>query len=356
MKTYRAAVIGCSRMGAFIDNETAPHPYTRPYSHAAGFSACARTELVACSDLRTEVMKVFGTQYKVPPSRQYTDYREMGDKEKLDIVSVATQPEQRAEIVVYAAEHGVRGIYAEKPMTASMREADAMVDAVERNGVAFNMGARRRWWGGFDKMKEIIGAGDLGPLRALNMHFGGPLFNTGSHILDLALWLNDDNPVAWVQGYVTNADSTIRGDTLVEDPKAHGIFQFENGVTGYAIQTPHMGRYEAVCERGIAFSLNDRSDFRLWRQDGQGGGLVDDEFPEYEQVSPTLRIIEDLVHSLDTGEPPRGGVRAARAGTELIIAFVESHLRGGARVELPLRSSRLALRRTRAPNQPRFSA
>ena len=53
MKTYRAALIGCSRMGAFIDNEVSADRY--PYSHAAGYEACDRTELVACSDLRPDV-------------------------------------------------------------------------------------------------------------------------------------------------------------------------------------------------------------------------------------------------------------------------------------------------------------
>ena len=45
MKTYRAAVIGCSRMGGFIDNEVVDSPrHVPPYSHAAGFYACDRTE------------------------------------------------------------------------------------------------------------------------------------------------------------------------------------------------------------------------------------------------------------------------------------------------------------------------
>ena len=49
--------------------------------------------------------------------------------------------------------------------------------------------------------------------------------------------------------------------------------------------------------------------------------------------------------SLDTGQPPSGGVRAARAGTELIFAFAESHVRGGARVEIPLKDSNVRLQR-----------
>ena len=108
MKTYRAAVIGCSRMGAFIDHEVVNYRgIVRPYSHAAGFYAEDRTDLVACADLRPSVMEEFGRQYDVPKQHQYTDYREMIERENLNIVSVATQLEQRAEVVIFAAEHTV---------------------------------------------------------------------------------------------------------------------------------------------------------------------------------------------------------------------------------------------------------
>ena len=74
MKTYRAAVIGCSRMGAFIDNEVPDYEAIKlPYSHAAGFFAEERTDLIACADLRPEVMEHFGNRYNVPKSNQYTD-------------------------------------------------------------------------------------------------------------------------------------------------------------------------------------------------------------------------------------------------------------------------------------------
>ncbi|MFP6647197.1 MAG: hypothetical protein VCF24_27085, partial [Candidatus Latescibacterota bacterium] len=51
----------------------------------------------------------------------------------------------RAEIVVFAAEHSGRAIYAEKAMAASLDEADVMVAACEEHGVFFNMGTNRRW-------------------------------------------------------------------------------------------------------------------------------------------------------------------------------------------------------------------
>jgi predicted dehydrogenase len=92
-------------MGAFIDNEvTDSHGIKLPYSHAAGFYAEDRIDLIACSDLRADVMEAFGLRYDVPKERQYIDFRELIEKEQPDIVSVATQPEQRAEIVIHAAE------------------------------------------------------------------------------------------------------------------------------------------------------------------------------------------------------------------------------------------------------------
>ena len=65
-------------MGAFIDNEVTNYGGIKlPYSHAAGFYAEERTDLVACADLRPPVMEEFGKRYDVPKERQYTDYREM---------------------------------------------------------------------------------------------------------------------------------------------------------------------------------------------------------------------------------------------------------------------------------------
>ena len=73
-------------------------------------------------------------------------------------------------------------------------------------------------------------------------------------------------------------------------------------------------------------------------------------FPPFTRTSSTA----DLVHALDTGEPPRGGVRSNRANLELIFACIESHRRGGARVALSLAGSDLRLERDIASRQPRF--
>ena len=48
-------------------------------------------------------------------------------------------------IVIYAAEHGVKAIYAEKALAASLEEANAIAAACAANDVALNMGTNRRY-------------------------------------------------------------------------------------------------------------------------------------------------------------------------------------------------------------------
>ena len=356
-KTYRAVLIGCSRMGAFIDHEVVEMRHiAHPYSHAAVYAACDRTELVACSDLRPEVMAETGRQYGIPAGKQYPDYREMIQAERPDIVSIATQPEGRARIVVHAAEHGARAIYAEKAMAASMAEADAIVQACERHGVVFNLGTQRRWHPGFHAMKGVIDDGRLGALRSVIIQ-AADLFNGASHYFDNVLFLNGDHRASWVQMQLIEGDWTLQGDRLTEDPAACGTIGFENGVTACAIPPPaHEVEFEARCTDGTVRATRTQSYSMRRRQDpgNARSPFVDAPFPAWQPISANLRLVQDLVRSLDTGEAPLGGVRAARAGTELIFAAIESHLRGGARVDLPLTGSTVRLERDRAPRQPRF--
>ena len=354
MKTYRAALIGCSRMGAFIDNEV---DHGRPYSHAAGYEACERTDLIACADLREDAMERTGERYGIPKEHHYTDYKALIDQERPDIVSVATQPEHRADIVVYAAEHGVKAIYAEKAMAASMADADAMVEACEKHGVFFNMGTNRRWDTGFDAMKDVIDSGRIGPLQTLITHMTGSLFNTASHCFDLLMRLNGDAPVSWVQAHLSGAVE-LDGDILKNDPVGHGIIQFENGVTAYALNSGRGLEVEAVGKAGVVTALDNGGAWQVREvidkdhRDRNVLGLG--EFPAFEVKSSTVCLIEDLVNALDTGEPTRCGVALARANQELIFAFLESHQRGGARVDLPLKESSYRLARDFAPRQPKY--
>src|SRR5687767_4935341 len=261
-----------------------------PYSHAAGYEACERTDLVAGADLRQEVLEAFGGRYDVPSSRLYTDYRAMIDREKPDIVSVATQPEQHAEVAIYAAEHGARAIYCEKPMCASLEEAERVAAAVEKHGVAFNMGTNRRWHPGYDAMREAIAGGELGKLQTLLIYSGGTLFNTTSHFFDLVQRLNGDEKPVWAQGYLFKGDAVLDGDEVIEDPASEGMVGFANGVTAHVLRTAAPAQHQAICERGVLTATNNGAELTLRRMEGEGRGrrMVEAPAPTFTPASSTL--------------------------------------------------------------------
>ena len=359
MEIYRAAVIGTSRMGAFIDNEVAGNPNVIvPYSHAAGFHASPRTTLIACSDIRVSTMEQFGLKYNVPTSNQYTDYKEMIITERPDIVSIATQPEQRSEIIVFAANNGVKAIYAEKALAASMAEADAITDAVEANGVFFNMGTNRRWDPRFIKMRNIITSGKLGNLRSIVVYANGTLFNTASHNFDVMFLLNGDSPASWVMASIPEDKTLINGLDLTDDPLGEGIIRFSNNVTGYALLSPRATEWQAICDNGTITALNHAAQLEI-RTASSGSTASRPQWDErilveYQPASSTANLIEDLVTSLDTGNPTQGGIQIAKANTELIFAFITSHLNDGAKTNLPLGSCKLRLNRASKPKEPKF--
>jgi predicted dehydrogenase len=358
MQTYRAALVGCSRMGAFIDNEVAGRSTsTLPYSHAAGYEACDRTDLIAGADMRPDVLEQFGLRYNVSPEHQYLDYKEMIVNEKPDIVSIATQPQHRAEIALFAIEHGVRAIYAEKALCASVQEAAALAEAVEKNGVAFNMGTNRRWHPGFAEMREAIASGEYGELKSVNTYLRSTLFNTHSHWIDTLMFLNGDAKPLWVQSYLPEGDNDLDGDRVINDSYGELTVGFENGVTAHFLSTPGPHVHEAQLEKAVITAAAD-SLFEVWnrtRPEGQTSSAPAKTI-EYTPASSTLRLIQDLVQSLDTGNSTKGGIRVAETNTQIIFGAIESHRRNGARVDLPLTDSPLYFSPVNtAPKQPKYA-
>ena len=291
----------------------------------------------------------------------------------------------RSPIRLYLAEHGVKAIYAEKGWVASVDEADAVVAACKKNGVFLNLGTNRRYDKGFDAARELIESGDLGALKTIIVHSTSSLFNGASHSLDAVNRLNGDSPPVWVQGHLEDGDGTVTledgrvrpaidGDILRSDVQGHGMIRYENGVTAYMLNSGLGMEVEAICERGHIKSLNNGETWTLREPRGQVLDRLDgkssaalanaeernsklaagdrnqtkvvqgqwDFSPDitFETKSSTVVSVEDLCNSLDTGENPRGGEHGAvaRGNIDLIFGFVESHVRGGKQIELPLKN------------------
>ena len=142
---FRAAVVGCGRIGSTIDDEHRNRPQFRyPWAHAPAYIEADGVELVAASDLRSAQLEDFKERWGV--TALYTDFMEMVDQEQPDIVSVTTAAPDRANVVVRLAESGrVKAIYATKPISVSLAEADEMIESCRRNNVIFALACHKNW-------------------------------------------------------------------------------------------------------------------------------------------------------------------------------------------------------------------
>ena len=337
-KTYRVCLIGCGRMGATIDDEVKDRPYRHrllPYSHAAGYMAVENTELVAVSDVLKEKVEAIQKRYNVPHG--YTDYREMIEKEKPDIVSIATRPGTHTDMTIFAAENGVKGIYCEKPLCCSMKEADLMVEACEKYKVKFNYGTQRRYASLYHKLRELIESGEIGNIQCVIGECGqGAAQWTHTHTADMLVYLASDAEVDFVQGTVTAKDEDWRGDKLYTDPGiSSGYVRFKNGVHGYMVAGGAY-EFEILGDKGRLRTLNNGLRGQLWKPQGDWKMQEEVPFPDVEIDSGTVKCIEDMVEAIETGRETQGNIYLARRSQEIILGIVQSHRQGGMRIPLPM--------------------
>ncbi len=78
-----------------------------------------------------EKVKKFNLDKNIPI---YSEYREMLDKEDIDIVEILLPHHLHAEATIYAAEQNIKGISVQKPMALTLDQADAMIDACKKSG------------------------------------------------------------------------------------------------------------------------------------------------------------------------------------------------------------------------------
>ena len=272
----KVGIIGCGRMANTIEDEQIAKrkqgPYRSglvlPYCHAGGYAVVEETEMVAACDIVEEKREAFQERWNVP--RGYTDYRELIDVEKPDILSITTRPEQHAEAMIYGAEHGVKGMYAEKPLCCSLLEADAINEAFERNGVFLEFGPMRRNWAVYRQAHDIAHSGELGAVQSVIGFAGNSI---GGHFLDTLLYLLDDPEPVSVRGTLGELHHD-EGDTanmrFVRDTGIlSALVEFDNGTTLHAAATGASREYELVCDAGIIRIQNDGESLYVRKSEDQ---------------------------------------------------------------------------------------
>jgi predicted dehydrogenase len=352
-QVYRVAIIGTGRMGGLMEDEIPAGSFSRPYAHFSAYQAIEQTEVVAVANRGAERLARFAQRFGV--TNTYLDYREMIDREQPDIVSVTTPSFARAEPVIYAAEHGVRGIYAEKGLSASLEEADRMAAALKANQVAFNWGAMRRHHSGYKQLRDAIAAGEIGMPRQAAMYFFTDLITHHPHTLDTVSMLLGDPIPEWVEARLVEPGDPLASTMRRPLPTYDGANKRFVPPPGEVYASPYPAFYrvgygggaeasfvpygrldvDVVGDAGRASAWDNGQLFRTWRP-AKGDTPAHEATYTPAGESPTVCTIRDIIHELETGERTAGNIDVTMQSVEVQFGIVESHLRGGARVTLPI--------------------
>ncbi len=233
-------------------------------------------ELIAVSDIKEEraqnKAKDLGCGY-------YTDYKEMIDKEKLDVVHICTPHYMHAPIAIYAAKNKAN-VLTEKPMSIKLEDAEEMVEVAKANDVTLGVIFQNRYNQGSKLIKETLESGELGKIISGKLSVtwdrsdeyytrsdwkgtwdkegGGVIIDQAIHTMDLMRWFIDSD-IEYVDANISN-----RAHEIIEvEDSAEGVIKYKNGVvTGfYAIN--YYGydapvEIELYCQNGIAKMVGDK--------------------------------------------------------------------------------------------------
>jgi D-apiose dehydrogenase len=160
--------------------------------------------------------------------RVYEDVEAMIKNERFDVLDIVTSVETHAPLVRLAATHRLP-VICQKPMTASLREAEEMVAACRSAGVPFLVHENIRWYNTIRELKKVLDQGTIGaPFRARIEYCNAyPVFDNqpflkeleqfiltdmGSHILDAARFLFGEARSLYCQ--VRQVHRGIRGEDV----------------------------------------------------------------------------------------------------------------------------------------------
>jgi D-apiose dehydrogenase len=94
-------------------------------------------------------------------ANHYTDYIEMLDREKPDIVDIITPPETHLEMCREAADRGIH-IVCQKPLAPTMEEAEEIVDYVSGKDIRFMVHENWRFQPWYREIKRLLEDGAIG--------------------------------------------------------------------------------------------------------------------------------------------------------------------------------------------------
>ncbi len=279
-------------------------------------------ELIAGGDDEPQLLERLTREYDV--KRTYSSWQEMLDKEKLDILQVAGGNSEGAAIVEAAAAKGIH-VVSEKPMAATLEQAERMLHAAEKAGITLVINWPVAWSPIWQDLARRVKAGDIGTVRYIryrSAHNGPiaigcsaefvrdlttPSINGAGALMDYccyganlaALLIGRPEKVTGMRGHFGTEPAYAASDDnaviVAQYPHAFAVCEASWAQpVGYAEANPTV--------YGSEGSLAVLHDKLLW----QSPGKPTEEITPPATVAPHRNAAEYIIHCIETKSPVEG--------------------------------------------------
>jgi predicted dehydrogenase len=252
-------------------------------AHLAAWQKISDAEVIAIADIKPEALKKNLETWSLPPEAAFTDYKKMLDQVELDLVDVCTPNAVHAKPTIAGLKAGCH-VLVEKPVAISAREVERMIEAGQDAKRLLMVAQVLRFGRDGQVCKSWVDQGLVGDIYWARAEYlrrrgvppwggfidkqasaGGPCYDIGVHVLDMALHLMDfPTPVTVSAG--TYLKLAKRPSLMKHNPRRYTVPEdFATAFVRFAD-----GRSLSL---GAAWALNLREDTNQVLVCGTKGGV-----------------------------------------------------------------------------------
>ena len=226
------------------------------------FARHSRVSVTAAADIDREQLDKFRSQYE---GETFLSAEAICQSPNVDVVYIATPNQFHTEHALTAIE-SKKHVYMEKPMTLTLEEADAMIQAAEQNGVQLAVNVKHSYEPRVRKIREMVVSEELGKLRMINYWYYNDWLYSPRTAEELTPELGGGVP--WRQGphqfdilrtIAGGLVRSVRAMTGVWDetrpvPGCYSSFlEFENGIVATAVYSG----YDHFSSRELTYRVDE---------------------------------------------------------------------------------------------------
>lgn len=321
-------------------------------------------DIVGLCDIIPEHIDILVSKLNIDVNKykKYTDYNEMLEKEKPELVAIATESGKHAAIALDCLE-AEANVIIEKPIALSLVDADKIIEKANEKGLVVCANHQNRFNKSIHKIREALEEGKFGkmlygtahirwnrgrdyytqaPWRGTWAQDGGALMNQCIHNIDLLRWMMGDE-VTEVCAYTDN----LNHDYIEAEDLGMAIVKFKNGSYGIVEGTTDIypknleetlylfGQKGTVKAGGKSVNIIEEWIFEDNSEDPEDVKENNSEMPQNVYGFGHTPLYKDVIKAINTHTKPLVDAEAGRRALELVLAIYKSAAEGKP-VKLPL--------------------